>query len=92
MLDPMPRKDLETPPPVGFVPADVHQAALDRIARLERLSTKVADFIEDQVKVTRAHAKDSDMGHNNVMLMEIATSHFLDAAREIRAALQGAPQ
>ncbi len=39
MLDPVPRKDLETPPPVGFVRADVHQAALDRIARLEAAVT-----------------------------------------------------
>lgn len=83
------------------IPADVQEAlaaALDlltkrdaELARVRRL-IKTADFIEDQVKVTRAYANDTDMGRNNVSLMETCTSHFLDAAREIRAALTPEPE
>ncbi len=61
-----------------WVPETVQAARLRRIA----------DFIEEQVRVTRSHAKDSDMGRNNVTLIENATSHFLAAASELRALAQ----
>jgi len=61
------------------------EAAEAEVARLRAGLTRIADFIDQQVGVTRSYAKDSDMGRNNVTLMEICTSHFLDAARDLRA-------
>lgn len=58
-----------------------------RVAELERVMRAQAEAIIDQVRVTRAYAADSDMGASNVRLVEINTSHFLDYANELRAAL-----
>lgn len=52
-----------------------------------RCIRNLPDEIEEQVKVTRAYAADSGMDRNQIVCMEICTSHFLDHARTLRAAL-----
>ena len=46
---------------------------------------RIADEIDEQVKVTRAYVGDCGMDHNQKELMKICTSHFLDKAATIRA-------
>lgn len=76
--------------------ADSNTDLRARVARLEgalRRVKNLPDEIEQQVKVTREYAAESGMDRNQVELMNICTSHFLDAARQLRAALtEGTPE
>ena len=62
-------------------------AALIAEARREwcKKMDRIADEIDEQVKVTRAYVGDCGMDHNQKELMKICTSHFLDKAATIRA-------
>ena len=62
-------------------------AALIAEARREwcKKMDRIADEIDEQVKVTRAYVGDCSMDHNQKELMKICTSHFLDKAATIRA-------
>lgn len=64
---------------------------LTREGRANRLD-RIADEIDEQVKVTRAYVDDCGMDFNQRELMRICTSHFIDKARAIRseaAAIRG---
>lgn len=52
---------------------------------------RIADEIDEQVKVTRAYVGDCGMDHNQKELMKICTSHFLDKAANIRALKEETP-
>lgn len=56
-----------------------------RAAWADRLD-RIADEIDEQVKVTRAYVDDCGMDFNQRELMRNCTSHFIDKARSIRAA------
>jgi chromosome segregation ATPase len=71
-------------------------AAEAKVARLEGAKRRIKhlpDEIEQQVETTRGFAKDSGMDRHQVDLMATCTSHFLDYARQLRAALtEGTPE
>ena len=68
-------------------------AALIAEARREwrKKLDRIADEIDEQVKVTRAYVGDCGMDHNQKELMKICTSHFLDKAATIRALKEETP-
>ena len=64
-----------------------HDAKVARLEGAQRRIRKLPDHIEEQVKVTRDYAADCGMNPSQITLMDICTSHFLDMARELRAAI-----
>jgi chromosome segregation ATPase len=75
----------------AFSDADAaRDAAEAKVARLQGAKRRIKhlpDEIEQQVETTRGFAKDSGMDRHQVDLMATCTSHFLDYARQLRAAL-----